>query len=645
MFDLFRSREKSVRYLLTGLLVLVALSMVTYLIPGGPGGGGGYGDNSVVAEIGGEALTMRDVQVNLQAAIRNRNIPADLAATMVPQYVNQMISERALAYQAARMGFQVTDEDLARTIRSIFPQLFQDGKFAGREIYAAMLQQQNLTVPEFEANLRKQLLLTKLQNLALEGTVVTPDEVEREFRRRNEKVKLDYIAFTPDKFKSQVSVAPNEVKDAWEKNKAIYQVPEKRSYAVALIDQTEVAKQFPVTDEDLRRAYNQNRDRYRLPERVHVRHILLKTTDKPKEELPKIKARAEDLLKQIKGGADFAELAKKNSEDPGSAVKGGDLDWIARGQTVKNFEDAAFSLKPKEISNVITTEYGFHIIQVLEKEEPRVKPFEEVKAELATERRKQVVFDKMQQIADQMRQELVKNPLQVDAIAAKYGAKVMRADKVSPSDPVPGVGANGELQSAIAGAKKGEVTAVVAAPNDSLVLAVVTDVVPARQADFAEVENRVRESLVDQKAAQMAQQKAKQAQDALKANGGDLKAVAKSVGLEVKTTSEFTQDGAAEGLGPASAMKEVFTKKVGEIAGPIQIQEKIIFAKVAAKTDADMSKLAAERGALVARLKSQKAAERRDLFEDSILSALVKAGKVKINQDAVKRLVSSYQQG
>ena len=212
-------------------------------------------------------------------------------------------------------------------------------------------------------------------------------------------------------------------------------MPEKRSYAVALIDQTEVAKQFPVTDEDLRRAYNQNRDRYRLPERVHVRHILLKTTDKPKEELPKIKARAEDLLKQIKGGADFAELAKKNSEDPGSAVKGGDLDWIARGQTVKNFEDAAFSLKPKEISNVITTEYGFHIIQVLEKEEPRVKPFEEVKAELATERRKQVVFDKMQQIADQMRQELVKNPLQVDAIAAKYGAKVMRADKVSPSDP------------------------------------------------------------------------------------------------------------------------------------------------------------------------------------------------------------------
>ena len=186
---------------------------------------------------------------------------------------------------------------------------------------------------------------------------------------------------------------------------------------------------------------------------------------------------------------------------------------------------------------------------------------------------------------------------------------------------------------------------MVAAPNDSLVLAVVTDVVPARQADFAEVENRVRESLVDQKAAQMAQQKAKQAQDALKANGGDLKAVAKSVGLEVKTTSEFTQDGAAEGLGPASAMKEVFTKKVGEIAGPIQIQEKIIFAKVAAKTDADMSKLAAERGALVARLKSQKAAERRDLFEDSILSALVKAGKVKINQDAVKRLVSSYQQG
>ena len=125
--------------------------------------------------------------------------------------------------------------------------------------------------------------------------------------------------------------------------------------------------------------YNSHKDQYRTPERVHARHILLSTTNKPKDEIPKIQAKAEDLLKQIRGGADFAQLAQKNSEDPGSAAKGGDLGWVVRGQMVKNFEDTVFALKPKEVSNVMTTEYGFHIIQVLEKEPARLRPLDEVK--------------------------------------------------------------------------------------------------------------------------------------------------------------------------------------------------------------------------------------------------------------------------
>ena len=112
-----------------------------------------------------------------------------------------------------------------------------------------------------------------------------------------------------------------------------------------------------------------------MPDRRRVRHILLKTADKPADELPKLQAKAEDLLKQLRAGADFAALARQHSEDTGSAAKGGDLDWVVRGQTVKAFEEAAFSLPLKQVSNVIKTEYGLHILEVLEKQEAHVKTF------------------------------------------------------------------------------------------------------------------------------------------------------------------------------------------------------------------------------------------------------------------------------
>lgn len=642
MFDLFRSREKSVRYLLTGLLVLVALSMVTYLIPGS-GMGGGYAEDTVIAEIGKDTLTMRDVQTNLQAAMKNRSLPPELAAQLIPQYVNQMISERALAFEAERLGFDVSDDDLAQAIRSIFPQLFPNGQFAGRDVYQAMLAQQNLSVAQFERDLRKQLLLTKIRNLALEGVVVTPDEVEKEFRRRNQKIKLDYVALTADKYRSQATVTPQEIKDDYEKNKPGFQVPMKRSYDLLIADEDQITKAIAIPETELRRAYEQNRDRFRTPERVHVRHILLKTADKPKDEIPKIKEKAEALLKQVKGGADFADLAKKNSEDPGSAAKGGDLDWISRGQTVKNFEESAFSLKPGETSNLITTEYGFHIIQVLEKQEARVKPFEEVKDELANERKKQMVYDRMQTSADQARQLLSQNPTQADAIAKKLGLEVVHVEKAGLADAAPQLGANADLQNALNSMKKGEVTPVIQAGN-KLAVATITEIFPPRQAELNEVEEQIRTRLVDQKASRLLEQKSNELAEKLKAPKAELKQVAKAMGLEVKSTGEFDINGAAEGIGPGTVFTDAFSKNAGEVVGPMRVADKTIFGRIVSKTEADMSKFAQERAALQEQLKSKLANERKELFEDSVVTALVKAGKVKIHEDAVKRLVQAYAQ-
>ncbi len=640
MFDLFRSRAKAVRYLLGALLMLVALSMVITLIPG-------FGTNvssndQIVAEVGKEPITVLEVQQAIQGQLRGRNLPAEMASAFVPQFVDQLITENALAYQAERMGYQVSEADLARTIESVFPQLFENGKFAGKQVYAAYLAQQNLTIQQFENNLRKQLLLNKLRSLVLEGTVVSLDEVEREYRRRNEKVKIEYAAVTPEKYRSEVKVAPEAIQNYFNANRAQFRIPEKRSFQVLIVDQDKVAESTTVPESDLRQAYQAAQDQYRIPDRVQVRHILLKTTDVPKEEIPKIRAKAEDLLKQIRAGADFAELARKNSQDPGSGAKGGDLGWVLRGQTVKAFEETAFSLKPKEISNVVTTEYGFHILQVMAKEEARLRPFAEVRNELATERKRQIVYDRMQTLSDQVRAALVKSPLSASQIASELGVQIVNAEKVGAGDPIPEIGVSQELQEALNSLPKGEVTPVVQVQQTKLAVAVVTDVFPARPAELAEVEAQIRNTLVQQELAKLVDQRSRELAEKAKSMNGDLKRAAQSVAAEWKSPPEFSRSGAAEGIGSAAYLEQAFSGNPGDVFGPVTVGDRRFVCKVIEKIPADMTAFRTERDNLQQELKSRIARQRNDLFEEGLKNRLIAEGKIKLHRATINRIVSNY---
>src|SRR5438552_3933767 len=185
MFDLFRSRDKAVRSLLGGLLLVVALSMVTYLIPN-YGSSEGTAQDPVVAEVGGEKVTTRNAQLVIQQALKSKSVSSQMLPIYIPQMIDQMITERALAYQAERMGFHVTEQQVSNAIRLTIPSLFPEGKFVGRDIYAAFLAQQNLTIEDFESDMARQLLVTRLREVAVEGTVVAQADIEQEFRQRNE---------------------------------------------------------------------------------------------------------------------------------------------------------------------------------------------------------------------------------------------------------------------------------------------------------------------------------------------------------------------------------------------------------------------------------------------------------------------------
>jgi peptidyl-prolyl cis-trans isomerase D len=639
MFDLFRSRDKAVRFFLSALLLIVALSMVTYLIPSY--GSGDRGTDGVLAKIGKDTVTMREAQLAIQAQLRGRTVPPDLISLYIPRIVDEIITQRSLVYEATRLGLTVTDEETQNAIRGAIPQLFQDGKFVGREAYEALLAQQNLSIPEFEAEMQRQVLINRLRIIAIEGTVVSPPEIEREYRRRYDKVKIQYVKISPDKLKAEAQVTPTEIKEFHDKNPNAFPVPEKKSMDLVILDQAKLEQSINPSDADLHRLYDSDRERFRTPERVQVRHIILKTTGKSPEEDVKIKATAEDLLKQIKSGGDFAELARKNSEDPGSATKGGDLGWIARGQTVKPFEDTAFSLKPKEISGLVKTEYGYHILQVLDHEQAHQRTFDEVRAQLSEEFRKQRASQVMQDLPDRLQTALKKDPPAKVASDMNLAPPVT-VENVSAGDPIPDVGVNKDFEQSLAGLQKGAVSQPVALPPNRIVMAVVTKVTPTHPASLEEAQGRIRQMLESQKLQQLVTKRANELVAKAQAMNGDLEKAAKSLGLEVKSPDAFSRQGAVEGLGQAGFVGQAFDKPERAIFGPLPLSDGQVVGKVISHLPADMSQFEAQRIGLRDELKSKKARERVDLFDAGLREQLIKEGKVKIYQDVVNRLVASY---
>ena len=643
MFDLFRSRDKAVRILLGALLLLVAFSMLTYLVPNY--NNGTTSSDTVIAEVGKTTITLAETQRLIQSTIRSRQLPTEILPTYIPQMLDQMVTDRAMELEATRLGIQVSDADVAEAIRQLVPSLFPDGKFVGKEAYASMLAQQNMTIDQFESDLKRQVAISRLRDIALEGTVVTQPEIEAAFRKKGEKIKVEFVRLTVDKYKAESEPTLQEMQNYYKANPAQYTSPEKKNLTVLVIDQSKVEATVNATDADLQRMYAQNQEAFRTPERVKARHILLKTEGKQDAA---VKAKAESLLKQIKGGADFAKLAKQNSEDNGggtggSAANGGDLgDWITHGQMVPEFDKAIFSLKVGETSDLVKTQYGYHIVQTLARQDAGIRTFAEVKGELAAQWKKQRVNDLMQEVSDKAQPALQKDPTHPEKVAADYNMDVVRADGFLAGAAVPELGPSADFDQAVATLKKGEVSQPISSGN-KVALAIVNDVIPPHPSSFEEVQSQIREMTVRNRSTAAVQKHANELIEKAKAMGGDLAKAAKSMGLDIKTSTEVDRAGKIEGLGIASYVSEGFSKPDGTIFGPVGVPDGgTIVAKVISHSGADMSQMAAQRSEIRDEIKSQKAGERNTLFESGLKDMFIKQGKIKIHQDVITRLIANY---
>jgi len=640
MLNLFRSRDKAVRIVLGAFLGLVGLSMVTYLIPNlGNTTDSTSGDSTVVASIGKEDLTAQEVTKLIQARIRDRQMPPELLAIEVPQLIQQMISDHAMAYEAGRLGIKVSADETDNAILDSLPAELTKGGKVDAATLNALLQQQGISMTDVRADTSRQLLISRLEQIVSAGVVVSPREINDEYHRRSDKIRLDYVVLTPVKYQAEAQPTEAEIEAYFNAHKSTFQIPEKRSLAVIVVDPAKELVQAP-SDDVLRKLYIAKQDSFRTPERVFARHILIKS-DASNDAAAK--AKAEGILKQIRAGGDFAKLAKENSQDPGSAPMGGELGPIVKGQTVPEFEKSAFSLQPGQTSDLVKTTYGYHIIQAEKHEPARVQTFEEVRGLLFEDYKKQQQSEKMQGLADKLVAELHKDPMHPEKAAEALGTTVIRADNLQKGDPIPGIGVSKELDEAVAPLRKGEMTAgPIVLPGDKIAVASVIDYQAPHQATLDDVKADVTNKASLEKVQRILVQKGKELVAKTQSYGGDLNKAAKEMGLEVKTSADVKRTDNIEGLAQVSTIPDALTKPVGAVIGPFAVVSGQGVAKIVGKTPADGSDLPGQTAVIRDSLRQQKTRDRATLFADGLKKRLQDQGKLKIHQDVITRLVQSY---
>ncbi|MEO5922699.1 MAG: peptidylprolyl isomerase [Bryobacteraceae bacterium] len=640
MFNLFRSKGRGVKLMLGGLLFMVALSMLLYLVPNYTDPNQLTGD-PVVLQVGSTKLKLSEAQNEFQQSVAGRGVPAEMMAVYFPQYIESRKLSFAATEVARRMGITATDDEVLEVVMGAqdFAPFFKDGKLIRRTEFEAALAARGGTPDMLFSQIRDQIMTVKLQDVIAESTVVTPKELEDEYKRKYERATVDYVSFTERDLRSAVALSDGDIQKQYEANKSQYQQPEKYGFRVVVLSQDSVAANLKISDAELRAQYAAAIENFRSPEQVHARHILLGFDGKSDADKKAILAKAEGLVKQARGGADFAELAKKNSEDSGNASLGGDLGTFGRGQMDKAFEDAAFALKANEVSGVVTSKFGYHIIQVVEKIPSKVTPFENVKADLEKELRASKVAETMATAKTQLHDELVKFPVGAAEVAKKFNAELVTVSEGSRGDAIPTLGVTPEIDGILPGLKAGAVTDAITIPGDRAAVVLMDKLIPGRPSTLDEAKAAIREALTTTGAAKLLADRSKEAAERIR-KGENLQAVGKALGGQVDGATNFGITDSIPGIGPAAFLKEAFSKGVGTVIGPMNVQGRTLIVKVVAKTEAEMAGLAAERSTLLAGLKGARAQQTNQLWMDSMVKKLTDNGDIVVNDAAVKQMVS-----
>jgi peptidyl-prolyl cis-trans isomerase D len=623
-------------------LALVVLAFIIFYIPAflGQSGGGETGSSGdAVASVDGRAITVAEFQRAYQSQMQmyrgayGGNVSEQMLKQLGidQQILQQMVDEQASLAEAKRLGISVSDAELAQRILTI-PAFQENGQFIGQARYAALLRMQRppMSVDEFEQNLRKSLVIDKLRAALTEWMSVSDKEVEQEYQRRNEKVKLDLVTFPADKYRADVTVTDAELAPYFEAHKEQYRIGEKRKVRYLLVDVDTLRGSSLPTEREVERAYNDNIELYSTPEQVRASHILFKTTGKDDAE---VKARAEKVLQEIKAGGDFAALAKKYSEDEASAKLGGDLDFFAKGKMTPEFDAVAFALQPGQVSDVVKTQYGYEIIKVTDKKPASTRTLDEVRPQIVD----QLSFEKASAKAADLAAAIEKDvstPADLDKAAASHGLKVQQSGFFTRDEPILGLGPSPQAAAEAFTLKPGQVSGAVRVARGYAFLTLVGTEAP-RLPTLDEVKDRVKDDLIKQKAKELALQKATAMAAAAKGTGDFAKA-AKAAGVEIKTTDLVPRDSPLPEIGVSPKVDAVaFALPAGAVSDPIVADNAVAVVKVVEHKQPTAAEFAADRD----RLRDEMLNDRRGRFFAAYMQKAKMKMKIVVNRENLQRAV------
>jgi peptidyl-prolyl cis-trans isomerase D len=639
------------KIILSGLLLLICAAMVIAFVPGGLGDNiTGTPGKGIVAKVAGEDVTAQEVRDTARQMLQQQGAQLGANASMLLPFfaqraADQLIDRQALLVEAQHLGMKATPQEVRDELQHgrYAQYFFPNGNFVGQAEYEGMLQQANLTPTMFEDNVAKEIMISKLQALIAGSASVSDAAIRQEFDKQNTKVKFEYAVLKGDDIKKGLHPTVEELKAFYGSHQKSYanSNPEKRQIKYAMLDTAKIASAVQVTHDELQAYYNQHRDQYRVAEQAKVSHILIKTPlpgpDGKVDEngVAEAQRRAEDLLKQLKGGAKFEDLAKKYSEDPGSAKEGGSLGWIGKGRTVPEFEKVAFSLPKGQISDLVKSSYGFHIIRVDDRQDAKMKTLDEVTGEIEPILKQQ----KAQQMAQKQAEDLVQQAKTqgLDAAAAAKGVPVVTSDFFSRKDLVPGLGAAPQFMDAVFTAPE-KSPAEMAATSQGFAVFQLLAVRPQSTPTFEEIRSKVEEEFKNERANVLLTQKTKELSDRAKTEH-DLKKAAKELGAEMKTSEFVGPDGQVPDIGSMTGQASVaFNMKPGDISGPIDSGANgvvISLLELQAPSEADF---AAKRDQIRDTLLQGKEQELFGLFVTNLRDQMEKAGKIKINKEELNTL-------
>ena len=544
MLDLIRKKKKSFIVKVVFWTIIAAFVGTIFLV-WGKGSDRGEQGVSVAVTVNKTKISYEDYQraySNLyrlyQNIYRDQFTPAlEKQLRLRRQALDSLIDETLLLQQAGAEGLEISRKELVDSIAQI-PAFQENGVFS-KDRYLQVLSYQRLTAEDFEKMQQRQLLVEKMGDRLQGGIAVTEEDIDQEYRDQNSKVNLAFVKLSPALFESRVKVSEEELQNYFADHREEFRVPEAVALRYLQFEPDRYADQVAFDEEELNKYYRRHLDQFEIEEQVKASHILLRVDENAGDAIRERKRElAEKILKDARAGKDFDKLARTHSDDAGSASRGGDLGYFARGAMVAPFEKAAFSLNPGEISDIVETPFGYHIIKVEEYIEAGVKPLadvlDKVKEKIREEQARKLAFEKAMDAYNVNRR-----TGDLEAAAAANNLGVKETGFFSRGEPVDGIKNTEEISAVVFTLKEGELHRPVDLPQ-GIFLFKVKERRESRLPELDEVRSRVEQAFRSEKSKELARQAAEEILAGLK-EGKTLQALAGKFGIKAEETDFFTR--------------------------------------------------------------------------------------------------------